>query len=234
MTTPQPFLVYRDRIGAPSEIAFLRRQYVGFTRLRPVWIGRKLLPGAAAVGDTTLRLGDAGLLGPLRRLLFRHASLAPVIDIPDPAPVLHAQFARGGALALPLAQAMGLRMVVTLHGGDVSKRKNWQHTVLSRRWPVLVREAFVFVCVSHTVAEIALARGVPPDKVVVVPIGVEVPVRPPASHPQAHVFVGRFVEKKGIAVLVDAVRLLRSRGGYNAGCLRRGWPAASAARDTGA
>jgi colanic acid/amylovoran biosynthesis glycosyltransferase len=212
MTAPQPFLVYRDRIGAPSEIAFLRRQYVGFTRLRPVWIGRTLLPDAGAVGDTTLRLGNDGLLGPVRRLLFRHAALAPAVDVPDLAPVLHAQFARGGALALPLAHALGLQIVVTLHGGDVSKRKNWQRTVLSRRWPALVREAFAFVCVSHAVADIALARGAPPDKVVVLPIGVEVPDQPPAARPRAHLFVGRFVEKKGIAVLADAVRMLRAQG----------------------
>ena len=139
-----------------------------------------MLPDAPAVGDTTLRFGDGGPLGPVRRLLFRHAGLAPAVDVPGLAPVLHAQFARGGALALPLAHALGLRMVVTLHGGDVSKRKNWQHTVLSRRWPTLVREAFAFVCVSQAVAEIALARGVPPDKLVVLPIGVEVPDQPPA------------------------------------------------------
>ena len=46
----------------------------------------------------------------------------------------------------------------------------------------------------------------------VVPIGVEVPDQPPATHPQAHLFVGRFVEKKGIAVLADAVRRLRAQG----------------------
>ena len=42
MPAPLPFLVYRDRIGAPSEIGFLRRQYIGFTRLDPVWCGRTL------------------------------------------------------------------------------------------------------------------------------------------------------------------------------------------------
>jgi glycosyltransferase involved in cell wall biosynthesis len=53
---------------------------------------------------------------------------------------------------------------------------------------------------------------VPPEKVVVLPIGVEVPDQPPVSQPRAHLFVGRFVEKKGIAVLADAVRLLRGQG----------------------
>jgi colanic acid/amylovoran biosynthesis glycosyltransferase len=210
MPTTEPFLVYRDRIGVPSEIGFLRRQYVGFTRLHPIWIGRTLLPAAGEIGTDVLRLGGNGALGPLHRLLFRYVGRAP--RLPPTAPILHAQFARGGALALPIATALGLRLTVTLHGGDVSKQKNWRGTVLARRWPVLVREAARFVCVSAAVADIAAAKGVPPGKLIVLPIGVELPDHPPQRQPQAHLFVGRFVEKKGIAVLTGAMRRLRAQG----------------------
>jgi colanic acid/amylovoran biosynthesis glycosyltransferase len=129
------------------------------------------------------------------------------------APVLHAQFARGGALALPLAQALGLRLVVTLHGGDVSKAKNWRGTVQARRWPAVVARASRFVCVSSTVAEAAAAHGVPRDKLTVLPIGVEVPAAPPPEPDRPHhLFVGRFVPKKGIGVMADAIRRLRATG----------------------
>jgi colanic acid/amylovoran biosynthesis glycosyltransferase len=212
MQPTKPFLAYRDRIGVASEIGFLRRQYISFTRLHPVWTGRTLLPGASAVGDRLLRLGGNGPLGPIHRLLFRYLERVPPMNLQQTAPVLHAQFARGGALALPLAQALGLRMVVTLHGGDISKTKNWRGTVLAQRWPVLLRKTERFVCVSGAVAEIAAARGVPSSKLVVLPIGVEVPDNPPAAHPSAHLFVGRFVEKKGIEVLAGAMRRLRALG----------------------
>ena len=212
MPATQPFLVYRDRIGVRSEIAFLRRQYSGFTRLHPVWTGRILLADGSQVDHHLLRLGGDGPLGPLHRAMFRHFGLVPPIDLPHAVPLLHAQFARGGALALPLARGLGLRMVVTLHGGDVSKRKNWRRSVLARRWPDVVRETARFVCVSAAVAEIAKQRGVPPDKLIVLPIGVEIPDHPPNRQPGAYLFVGRFVAKKGIVVLADAMRRLRARG----------------------
>ncbi|HEY1411719.1 MAG TPA: glycosyltransferase [Rhodopila sp.] len=210
MPTTQHFLVYRDRIGAPSEIGFLRRQYIAFTHLQPLWTGRTLLPAAPELGAPLLRLGGNGPLGPLHRILFRHFGRIP--PMPPVAPILHAQFARGGALALPLADHLGLRLIVTLHGGDVSKQKNWRGTVLAQRWPALLRKTERFVCVSAAVRDIAESRGVPPDKLIVLPIGVEIPDQPPARAPTAHVFVGRFVEKKGIATLADAMRRLRAQG----------------------
>jgi glycosyltransferase involved in cell wall biosynthesis len=212
MQDAQPFLVYRDRIGVVSEIAFLRRQYIGFTRLRPIWTGRTLLPTAANLGEALHRLGGDGATGPILRLLYRHLGITPSFPHTDLAPVLHAQFARGGALALPLARKLGLRIVVTLHGGDISKQKNWRGTVLAHRWPALLRETASFVCVSNAVAEIAASRGVPPEKLTVLPIGVEISGQPPQKPPLTHLFVGRFVEKKGLTVLANAIRLLRAQG----------------------
>jgi len=205
--SPRPVLVYRDRIGVPSEIEFSRRQYLGFRELRPVWIGRFLLPGATQISPSLIRIGG------LRGLLFRHVGMVPALDFSPYIPVVHAQFARGGALALPLARAMGANLVVTLHGGDIGKDKNWHHTVLSRRWPEVIARTYRFVCVSHTVADAATRRGVPAHLMTVLPIGVEIPAMPPSGpRANAFLFAGRFVEKKGIAVLAEAMRQLRANG----------------------
>ena len=215
-TPATPLLVYRDRIGAPSEIQFLRRQYVGFTRLTPVWVGRHVMPQAPALGGQcplARRRGAGRLAAP--RPVPPVAAARRRIPLAHIAPVLHAQFARGGALALPLAQALGLRLVVTLHGGDVSKAKNWRGTVQARRWPAVVAAAIALrlrLCRGRRRGAARTAchetsspccrsawrcRKRPP---------------PPPPGPPCHLFVGRFVPKKGIVVLADAVRHLRAAG----------------------
>jgi glycosyltransferase involved in cell wall biosynthesis len=213
-SAPHTLLVYRDRIGVASEIEFLRRQYVGFATLTPLWIGRHVMARATELGAPVLQLGSGSMFGGFRRVLYRHFRVVPPLDLPAHAQVLHAQFARGGALALPLAQQLGVPMVVTLHGGDVSKTKNFDRGVLSRRWPEVIAATCRFVCVSAAVADQASRRGARTGQIVVLPIGADASQNPPppAAGQPYHLFVGRFVAKKGIAVLAEAVRRLRATG----------------------
>jgi glycosyltransferase involved in cell wall biosynthesis len=197
----------------------MRRQYSGFSRLRPLWIGRRVTPVAAASGLDVHRLGGDGPLGAVRREMFKTMGLVPDLDALRalrPA-VIHAQFGRGGAFALPLARVLSLPLVVTFHGGDAHKDKHYgrgfPQSLFARRLPALMRQASLFVCVSEGVRMKLIARGFPAAKLIVLPIGTEIPTETAPRRAEGPLlFVGRFVPKKGISVLIDALQWLRAQG----------------------
>ena len=214
-------LVYRHRLAPASEVEFLKRFYLGFERLAPVWVGCYLDAGAGALTESPLRLGRGGPIGSVERALFRHCGVVPrAPDLRSFRPrLIHAHFGRGGALALPIARALGVPLVVTFHGADATKESHYRRRlvprVYGRRLAALQQEAALFVCVSEFVRDALLARGFPAEKLEVIHQGVEVdpdcPTVPEAGEPYV-LFVGRFVEKKGAPDLIEAMRLLAARG----------------------
>jgi colanic acid/amylovoran biosynthesis glycosyltransferase len=215
-------LVYRDRIVPRSEAHFLRRLYIGFEQLNPVWIGRHQADGLADLGVDPLFLGRGGLFGALDRGLYKHlGALPPIPDLRALNPrLVHAHFGRGGALALPIARALGVPLVVHYHGGDATKDKHYRRglvpTVYKRRLGELQREAALIICVSDFIRDRLLARGFPPEKLYVHRYGVELDdadgeAKSETAEPYV-LFAGRFVEKKGIGFLIEAMRQLEHEG----------------------
>jgi colanic acid/amylovoran biosynthesis glycosyltransferase len=214
-------LVYRDRIVPRSEVHFLRRQYIGFRHLAPVWIGCRKDVGLPDLGAKPILLGRSGAAGVLDRLMFKQfGRIPPAPDLRTLRPrLIHAHFGRGGALALPIARALKLPLVVTFHGGDATKDEHYRRTlvptIFQRRCAALQREAALIVCVAEHIREALLARNFPAEKLTVIRYGVE-PEEDDGSPPLAEhpylLFVGRFVEKKGVRHLLDAVRVLEREG----------------------
>jgi colanic acid/amylovoran biosynthesis glycosyltransferase len=221
LTETGALLVYRDRIVPRSEAHFLRRQYVGFRRLAPIWIGCRTDAGLADLEVEAIMLGRRGAAGALDRLAFKQfGRIPPAPDLATFQPrLIHAHFGRGGALALPIARALGLPLVVTFHGGDATKdgpyRSRLFPTIFQRRCAALQREAALIVCVAEHVREALLARDFPAAKLKVIRYGVEPEADgetpPPPKRPYL-LFVGRFVEKKGVSHLLEAMRALESEG----------------------
>jgi glycosyltransferase involved in cell wall biosynthesis len=216
-------LVYRDRIVPRSEAHFLRRLYIGFERLNPVWIGRHQGDGLGDLGVEPQFIGRDGMLGALDRSRFKHlGTLPPIPNLRALNPCLvHAHFGRGGALALPIARALGVPLVVHYHGGDATKDKHYRRglvpTIYQRRLAALQRDAALIVCVSDFIRDRLLARGFPPEKLLVHRYGVELAGMADDHQSDAPtdpclLFAGRFVEKKGIGFLIEAMRRLGREG----------------------
>ena len=201
--------VFRLQLFKPSE-TFITGQAGALKHYRPVHIGRRLhgpAPAGAEMvvapsGWRRLRLTLLADPGPLAAALGERR-----LDL------IHAHFAVDAVYAARLARRLGAPLVVTLHGFDVSRSRRSMlaslrpallHAVAG--WRALTRGAALFLAVSQAVADAARARGAPPGRVHVAPVGVDLARLSPGRTGEAGliVHVGRLVEKKGAATLLDA------------------------------
>ena len=225
VTVPNPpdtIIAYRDRLVPISELHFLRRLYVGFEALRPLWMGRHPDAGLPELGNDTAILGRPGFMGSIDRELFRYfGTIPPIPELANRSPkLIHAHFGRSGALALPMARKMGIPLVVSFYGGDATKDKHYDRvlfpSIYQRRLPDLIDYTSMFLCVSEFLRRELLDRGFPADKVLVQRSGVNLdpewgPIDPTAD--KYVLFAGRFVEKKGAHLVIEAVRRLEHERG---------------------
>jgi len=118
---------------------------------------------------------------------------------------------------MPLAQALGVPLVVTHHGYDVTTedhalaRSPSLHLYLKRR-ARLYEAASLVLCVSQFVHEKAVRKGAPPHKTLVHYIGVDTAgftPDPSVTRSDTVLFVGRLVENKGCDQLLHAMRVVQ-------------------------
>lgn len=209
-------VIWRSGLLSGSE-TFIRNHGTALTRWRPVFMGAtRVASPLAADGDViAYPAGRRGRLEFLRlRLTGRSSRIVALLRRLRPA-VVHAHFGGDGWLISASAQRLGVPLVVTVHGHDVTRQpaSTGPHGVRYRR---NLRQAFeratVVIAVSEFIRGRAIALGADPAKVRVHYTGVPVPPAPP-EQPKLWdlMFVGRFVEKKGVDDLLEAVALLDSR-----------------------
>lgn len=127
-------------------------------------------------------------------------------------PVLvHAQFGTSGVVAMPIARALGCRLICTFQGFDITARPSAAYRRGRRR---LYSEAARILAVSDHLREKLKADGCPPEKVETFHTGVRLErfdrERKPSMYPLIG-YAGRLVEKKGIPFLIRVVPGLLER-----------------------
>lgn len=132
--------------------------------------------------------------------------------------VLHAHFGPDAALVSAAAAGAGVPLVATFHGYDATQGLDSlrggriSNDLLVDHWAAVISRLSAVITVSGFLRQCLLARGVPDEKIEVIPCGVQTSAiawsPPPADGPI--VFVGRLVEKKGVSDLLHAVALVES------------------------
>ena len=111
-------------------------------------------------------------------------------------------------LALPFAKSKAA-LLCTSHGTDLYGLRGSFFAWLKL---FVLNHTDRLTVVSRAMHEKVLSMGVDPEKVTVIPMGVELKKRfvPPAERKEKHalLFVGRLIEKKGLRYLIEAMPLI--------------------------
>ena len=205
-------LIFRKRILPWSE-TFIGAQAGAMTRYAPVLAGyHRDASGAALVaGMPCVLLDEHSAFPALEKLLLKQFERLPPRwgrAMAAHAPrVVHAHFGSSVVPGRVVARALGVPLVVTYHGMDITVRAG-SAAELARRATAFSSASRV-IAVSEYIAGRARAAGCPPEKVIVHYIGVNTTHFSPGTAPRASttvLFVGRLVAKKGVVHLVRAMR----------------------------
>ena len=214
-------LIFRHELLPWSE-TFILNQAESLQNYEPIYLGLRRVPGLQTDPERTLCIQDTSTSGWMRGQIFRALCWTPSL-IPQlrslGVRLIHAHFEGGGMVMSHAARVLGIPLLVTFHGIDVTKETHhqWPNPAIRQLWlrrrAALQRRGDVFLGVSSFIRSRALHLGYPEERTRVHYIGVDVSKLSPnhnAARDPVVLFAGRLVEKKGCRYMLEAMQVLRA------------------------
>ncbi|MEU8657704.1 glycosyltransferase [Actinoplanes philippinensis] len=205
--------IWRSAMLLGSE-TFIRAQGDALTGWSPAYVGATRIDSALSRPGDVIAFPD-GPAGRREFLGLRLSGTSPrlraVLARVRPE-LVHAHFGGDGWLVSRSAQQLGVPLIVTCHGHDVTRQpqSSGLHGLRYRRnLRAVFGRAALILAVSEVIRDRAEACGADPAKIRVHYTGVAVPPAVPIVPKRWDVaFVGRFVAKKGVDDLLTALSRL--------------------------
>jgi glycosyltransferase involved in cell wall biosynthesis len=213
MSSDNRLVIWRSALLSGSE-TFVRNHGDHLTRWQPAYLGATRVESPLArETDVIAYPWESDRLAFLRlRLTGSSPRLRRLLSVARPR-LVHAHFGGDAWLIRDAARRLGVPLIVTTHGHDVTRQPDsggLKGVRYRRNLRSVFDRAALIIAVSEVIRDRAIARGAHPSRVRVHYTGVPVPSSLPAVAPEWDVtFIGRFVEKKGPDDLVAALGVLR-------------------------
>lgn len=215
----------------PSSETFIREQVLAYSSWSPVLVGMRRIASGLPLDGLDVRILENSTptsVGERYRKLLRVLGVAaPGVTgrlRREAASLIHVHFATDAVAYWPLVRRLGLPVVITLHGYDINVyRETWERGFLpsfNNRYPgrllaLAAQDRVHFIAVSEAIKRRAVEYGIPPERISVRYIGIDLSRfrfdgRPLCKRRRRILYVGRMVEKKGGALLLRAYARVRA------------------------
>lgn len=206
----------------PGSETFVRSQLENLVRWKGLALGLSKISSPLSA-ETDEVIFTQSPIDKIRRRLFTYTGISFTLRrrLKQLRPnVVHAHFAMDGILIAPLCRQLGIPLIVSIYGIDVTalaERPGLRGAIYRRRLALMFQSSSKILAVSEHLAHAALQLGAPSHRLVVHRLGISIPqegTRKAVTRWDWDVLiVGRLVEKKGIDDLIEAASLVTGRVG---------------------